>query len=1139
MAKKVAFVSVVVCLLVSVAAVPTAQAQFAENTGTIQGTLKDPSGAVVPGAKVVLSGEAVAAGRTATTDNNGFFRFAELQPGIYGFTVTATGFQKYVESGIRVDVGKRITLDIELKVGEVTQVVEVTAGAAQIDVTSSKAMMDVTFDRIDVAPKPRGFLALMEWAPGARNEPALGGFQIDGASSSENTYAIQGQDTTSIFDGSAGVNPPTDFFREVSVKSSGYEAEHSGAMGGVVQAVIKSGGSNWHGAGILYYRQSGLDSHPHYFVRHDPNAKLCDSCPTARFSEPVQTYNQVKDRYRIFDPGFELGGPVWKDRVFLYTSYIPDLNRNSRTVNITSKSAPGPRTFTQTDNTHFGVARVDGTITKSLHANAAWETAYRRTEGTDRPAADSVQGLTNTGAQTDPGKRRPDRGQVFPNNLWRVGADWMPTSKLVITGGAGRWFTDTEDRGVPTGIRHLFQSSSVGLIGLNGTPVPTQFQFGLFFSDIPNNRQQLFDKFARTQGNVDASYIFRLLGSHTVKGGFTLDRLSDDILLRNSTALVDLFWGQTHSITAPFAAGCAAANTANGGNGCRGNYGWYQVRDFQRRGAVSSDNKGLYIQDSWNVGKIRGLTINAGVRFDKEFLPSFTPTSLNPNVVTQPILFSYGDKVAPRIGAAYDVLHNGKLKVYGSWGWFYDIMKYSLPRGSFGGDYWHNCAFTLDTFDFNTILPGVKAGNFTCNNGTTGQTPGILLGEEDLRIPSNIKDPTCPAATPLCHLIDPALQPVRQTEFTLGTEWAFNPNMSFEVRWAHKLLRNTIEDEGILGPSGEQFLIVNPGERIGQFPLRGDCAVPGDPRCVNPLGIPTLPAMPKAVRKYDGVEFRFSKRFTGNWYLNASYTWSRLFGNYSGLANSDEDAAQQFSDPFGVGRAEPNVSREFDEQEIEYNASGRPEFGPLQTDRPHTFKAFGGYRIKWWGMSTTLGVNQQWYIGTPRGTRIQFSDIDISVFAFGRGNLANISQDSAGTWILNSLTRDAREPVFTNTDLSITHEFKLSKTNEALRLGLNFTALNLFNQAQIITHKDRTDRDRFDGKSLIVFPDPTCGDPQGCASVSTQFRKFFFDGFDVIKAVNDPNNVDGLTGLRLDSLYQKPLRIGPARTLRLMLKVTF
>lgn len=1119
-------------VLCMVAYAPLASAQVAENTGVIQGTVKDQSGGVVPGAVVKISGVAVVAGKEGTTDRTGFFHFAQLPPGKYNVTVTATNFTKHVESGVVLGMGKTFTLEIELTVGAVATEVVVVETPGQVDVTSSKTIVNVTLEVMDATPKPRGILALIEQAPGVRAEPLqAGGFQIDGASAGENTFAVEGQDTTRIFDGHAGVNPPTDFFKEVSVKSSGYEAEHGGAMGGVISMTVKSAGSAWHGAGLFYFRHDNLDAGPRHFLRASPGFS---PPPGSHVSEPVQSYRSKEDKQRIFEPGFEIGGPVWKDRIFLYASYIPQLLKNTRVVKGTNINTLGPRAFTTAQNTHFAAARLDGKVTRALQAWAVWDYNYMRNEGIDRPAADDITGLVNASAATDARVRRADRGSTNPNVLWRMGADWTPTQKLVVAGSYGKWFTDSQARGVPVGVRHLFLANNTTLVGLNGATVPTAFQGVNGFSDMPANVTQLFDQFARTQANFDGSYVLRTLGTHTIKGGYALNRLSDSILSRTNTARVDIGWGLRQTQTAPFVAGCAPVVAANlaafsgppnnltAANACRGNFGIYTIRDFQNRGSVASNNHAIYIQDTWNVG--HGVTLNLGVRFDKEYLPAFNaPGTGNPSsvpVISSPINFNFTDKVSPRIGGAWDVFKNGKVKVYGSWGWFYDIMKYSLPRGSFGGDYWHNCVFTLNTADYTSIVPGTKPGNFTCNAGAIGSVPGTFLGEEDLRIPSN-------TAASINSILDPGLQPVRQTELAFGGEWAFRRDWVFEARWVHKRLRNAIEDLGILGVNGEEFIIANPGERIGEFPLRGDCAIPGptparDPRCDAVLGISTLPGMPKAKREYDGVEIRANKRFRNNWWLNASYTWSRLFGNFSGLTNSDEE-----------GRSDPNVQRAFDEQEIEFNIQGKPEYGRLNTDRPHTTKVSGGYQFNWMGMKSIVGVNQQFYMGTPHSTRVSFVDVDILPYVFGRGTFANITQDATGNWSLNGLKKDARVPAFMNTDFQVTHEFKLSKTNEALRLQVQLNALNMFNIGRTLTRQDRTDRDRF--SDIIIFPDPTCNVPVGspCASISGQNRRIFYTGtVDPIAAANADQ-------IRLRPGYGLETRLQAPRTLRLMAKIVF
>ena len=126
-------------------------------------------------------------------------------------------------------------------------------------------------------------------------------------------------------------------------------------------------------------------------------------------------------------------------------------------------------------------------------------------------------------------------------------------------------------------------------------------------------------------------------------------------------------------------------------SGVRGAYGYYQVRSnepypklgFITEGDVSVNNYGLFIQDAWTLSN--KLTLNLGLRTENEKVPTYTTAE---GVPTYGVEFPFSDKLAPRLGFAYDVKGDGRWKVYGSWGIFYDIFKLELPRGSWGGDKW-------------------------------------------------------------------------------------------------------------------------------------------------------------------------------------------------------------------------------------------------------------------------------------------------------------------------------------------------------------------------------------------------------------------------------------------------------------------
>ena len=289
---------------------------------------------------------------------------------------------------------------------------------------------------------------------------------------------------------------------------------------------------------------------------------------------------------------------------------------------------------------------------------------------------------------------------------------------------------------------------------------------------------------------------------------------------------------------------------ANNGQSYRGKYGHYNITRLFTQGDISADSLGFFVQDSWTVHN--RLTLNLGLRSEREDIPSYRED--NPGID-----FGFGDKIAPRIGFAWDVTGDSTNKVYGSWGLFYDQMKLTLGRVMFGADRWMNWHFTLDTYDWPSI---------TCtdppNLGSPG-CPGTFIESFDFRPVAN------DANDPNFQLVDPDLHPIRTQEFTVGFDRELTKSMSVGARYVHKWADYAIEAVCQIVPSGEACGVNNPGFGTGEFPFGT-----------------SLPAQPEAVRDYDGLEFRLRKRLSNRWSLDTSYLLSRLYGNWSGIASSDE-----------------------------------------------------------------------------------------------------------------------------------------------------------------------------------------------------------------------------------------------------------
>ena len=159
------------------------------------------------------------------------------------------------------------------------------------------------------------------------------GYQIDGASDSENVFLIDGVNTTNIQNGGVGKNFQMDFIQEVQIKSSSFEAEFGGALGGVINAVPKQGSNEWRGSLFSYIQSNGLNANNgDRGLRINPTLTQLNT--TTRLDGTPEYYYAVRDQSYTMEPGYEIGGPLLKDKVWLFSSYIPQLVSTRRTTTI-------------------------------------------------------------------------------------------------------------------------------------------------------------------------------------------------------------------------------------------------------------------------------------------------------------------------------------------------------------------------------------------------------------------------------------------------------------------------------------------------------------------------------------------------------------------------------------------------------------------------------------------------------------------------------------------------------------------------------------------------------------------------------------------------------------------------------------
>jgi outer membrane receptor protein involved in Fe transport len=1111
-------------VLIALLILPCTFAQ--ETTAGIQGTVKDPSNAVIAAATVEVTSPALIGVRRVQTDEGGNFRISALPVGEYTITVSATGFRTARLPGIDLTAGRLPSIDVKLEVGAVAETVEVSSSAPVVDLTQSKVATTVEREALDNLPTGRSFQSVIPFAPGARLEPlqsgtatagSVLGFQVDGASDGENVYMVDGVNITNIQNGGVGKDFQMEFIQEVQVKTSSFEAEFGGALGGVINVVPKRGSNDWHGQVLGYLRSNAFNANNRdRALGTDPDKPSLNT--TTRLDAVPRYYMENKDQRTIVEPGYEVGGPLWKNKLWILSSYIPSIDTTRRVTTFTAAN-PGQRTLTQTTTQHNAYNRLDYGPLNSLRLFGAWNYAYLRQTG-PLGNPDSAAGQTNTGRTTDPNTLRSDNGIVNPLSVWSFGGDWTPTAKAVVSARYGYYFTNTADRGIPEGTRFVYQQTvNTTTTDLAGQPFGTQYQQPSGYFNIPSNLARSFDSYKRKSFNLDGSYFAHFAGTHNFKAGYFRATQSDDVLRTFQGGAVNLYLGTTsyQPVTDNTVCdGIIASNLATYGKSgaCQGRYGYFVVgTGVVNTGFDQQSAQALYLQDSWNV--VKYLTLNVGVRFDQETQPPFDPKRF-PTVD-----FGWGDKVAPRIGGAYDLLHNGRLKVYASYGQFYDIMKLGLARGSFGSDYWHNCVYTLDDPDYTKITPTYAIGG---GCPASGPAPGVTVGRfiENVDFRATKADPRDPA-------IAPTMKPMKQHEFVTGADWEVKRVWALTFRYSRKRLDKTIEDMSITDNLG--FYIGNPGTQFADL-LHRPVVIPdasGNNYLTTVPFCAECPPVVKAIRRYDGAEFRIAKRGTGKWFGSLNYTYSKLTGNYPGLTNTDPTDGT-------FGRHSPNNSRLFDLPTMTYLPNGKIDDGPLATDRPHTATGQAYYRLGWKHMETDFGIIQYAFQGTPISSCLPVVGTSSACqWAEGRGNFVKLVRNADGSISSNGVVHDARTDPLIQTDFNLKHEIVVK---EGQRLAFEAAFVNLFNQRATTAYY------QFMIPTNLVSPARASrfsGDP------GVDWGKVM-NGYNYIDALNATGafagNVPGTNtkiqqALTLASRYGMPNLFQAARNLRLSIRFTF
>ena len=616
-------------------------AQSAGGSASISGIVRDPSGAAVPSARVVISSQAQGVVRTLDTNTEGIFTVPGLTPGAgYQVSVTASGFAPYEARSLELQVGQNVDLKVGLVVGTTTTEVEVTAAAALVEdtktnisgVVDNRAIQDLPINgrRVD------SFVMLQ---PGVSNDGNYGLLSFRGVAG-QNSFLVDGTDTTEQFyNENAGRTRISsqisqDAVQEFQVVSSNYSAEYGRAMGGIVNTVTKSGGNDVHGTAYWFYRSTGF------------NAR-----------DPFSTFVPAEKRQQA---GGSVGGAIKKDKLFYFLNtditrrdYPMTSSLNTVAVDPTTQTWKlcGVGTSTQPAATPAQCAAINqllprfyGQIPRSLGQelyfgkldyhysdrnffSASFNFLHEVSPNGIQSSISSTSGSALTGNGDDAVTVKNGRA------VWT----FVATSNFVNEfrfGLAGDRQADT------------FNNSSLGQglgflqVSANGTQLgPANYLPRIEPSEL---RYQFQDNATWTKG------------THTIKFGADI-ATTEDYVYYISNFYGSYSYQTVNAFALDYSGNTTGAKYWNSYSQTFGNPALdYRINDY-----------GFYLQDQWRVSK--KLTVNYGLRYEYAQLPQ--PTICNQDYTLTCHVPSSPTNFAPRLGLAYRL--NPKTVIQAGYGMFY------------------------------------------------------------------------------------------------------------------------------------------------------------------------------------------------------------------------------------------------------------------------------------------------------------------------------------------------------------------------------------------------------------------------------------------------------------------------------------
>jgi hypothetical protein len=930
-----------------------AHAQAGATVGSLRGVIRDVGQNREPaaGATVVATSPALQGEQVVITDDTGQYFITSLPSGMYTLTVYYND-ATFSRSNVLIQVGKEavVNVNVNSKAGEGKKEVIVIKGSAPIvDQGSTKTGLTLTDDYTRNVPTGRTFGGVLGSTAGAQSD--FYGISMSGATSVENTYIVEGINTTDTAYGSLSSNLPNEFISETEIITGGYNAEYGRATGGIVNVVTKQGGNEFHGSVFGYLSPSSMTA----------AAKVVQKEGGA--------VDARVDAGNDYDFGAELGGPLIKDKLWFHVGINPSVANETLTRLVQRQVDDNQDGIPDTDANGFLKHELVSQSTLPSSLKTYYFTAkLSGAVDQNNQGAVSIFGNPRSGTQSiDPASTslthspednllNRERGAYDVSGKWTSKLAEGKTQIDAVLGYHHGYAntTPTNALGKQALVYYGFERSLNDFADLEGSQIsakcddnsPTDMYPGIRNCPITNYAEAGLGNLEkrsndRTSATLQLTQRVKLLGYHTFMGG-----LDYQLSTYNSNSYYT--GGEYLKRFADTAAGAPGRWQKVGYYGIVRNLTDAEIADpnsvmltgtqviCSNGRAICDDSPaliadtgdrsvGAFLRDSWQVRP--NLTLNFGIRFEqqqagtaKQLQGTIAPTGETVGKVGFNL-----DNWAPRLGFIYDPTQEGKSKIFGHYGRFYENVPMDLNVRSFGGEI-DNVAL----LNANRRTPTSQGYNPACNvNHAAGQDAAVVLaGCDDFQQLAILGGGT--------EYVTPGLKGQYTDEAILGAEYEVKADIKIGLNYIHRTMPMVIED--ILTPDGSYF-ITNPGQDLTadakalETKAMAEMAS-SDPKIKSQGDLDLYRSQQMAhvksfdppSRNYDALQLQVTQRPTVNSLILASYTYSQEKGNYPGLFSTE------------TNQLDPNITSQYDLPALLAN-----RYGPLGLDRPHLLKIDGFY----------------------------------------------------------------------------------------------------------------------------------------------------------------------------------------------------